>query len=145
MNESLPFGINEIKKLIPHRYPFLLLDKVIHIVPNQSIISLKNISICNPVFQGHFPQEPIYPGVLLIESLAQASGILGNYGSTNKAKELLLTEVISARFRQKVVPGDTVYFFVSIEKKRRHFCWFSGEAKVNNEVILSVKFSAFMR
>ena len=145
MNQTFPLGINEIKQFIPHRYPFLLLDKIIDIIPNQSIISLKNISICNPIFQGHFPKEPIYPGVLLIESLAQASGILGNYSSQQKSQELLLTEIISARFRQKAVPGDTVYFFVRLDQQRRNFYWFSGEAKVNNEVILSVKFSASMR
>lgn len=145
MEHRLPFDINEIKKFIPHRYPFLLLDRVVELTAFKSIKALKNISMCDPVFQGHFPKEPVFPGVLLIEGLAQASGILGNFSCNRSSQDLLLTEIISARFRKKVIPGDTVYFIVNLDKQRGSFYWFSGQAKVSNDVVVSVKFSAYMK
>lgn len=142
---SLPFGVDEIQRCIPHRYPFLLLDQVIELVPGQHIVAIKNVSIADPILQGHFPNFPVFPGVLMIEAIAQASGILGRYSREHDYQEVLLTEISNCRFRQKVVPGDQLRFEVALEKKREPFYWFRGAALVAGRAIASVSISALMK
>lgn len=141
----LPFGVEQIQRCIPHRYPFLLVDQVIELVPNQSIVAVKNISISDPILQGHFPGFPVFPGVLMIEGMAQASGILGRYSRDHDYQEVLLTEITNCRFRQKVVPGDQIRFEVCLEKKREPFFWFKGNVTISGKSVASASISALMK
>jgi len=142
---QLPLDIVAIQNLIPHRYPFLLIDKVIALVPDQSITAIKNVSISDPILQGHFPTQPIYPGVLMVEGIAQSAGVLGVYSTTNKVKSVLLGAIQDARFRRIVEPGTTLRYEVNLEKKRGGFYWFKGLAYVDEEIAVSVTFSALMK
>ena len=144
-NKQFKLNIQEIQSFIPHRYPFLLIDRVIEITPYESILAMKNISISDPIFEGHFPNNPVYPGVMIIEGLAQASGVLGKYQCSDKINDVLLTEIGDARFRKKVIPGDNLYYKVVKEKQKGPFYWFAGTATVDNEIVASVKFSAYMK
>jgi 3-hydroxyacyl-[acyl-carrier-protein] dehydratase len=141
----LPLGIEEIQGCIPHRYPFLLVDKVIELVPNESIVAIKNISMSDPILQGHFPNFPVFPGVLMIEGMAQASAILGRYSREQDFHQVLLTEISECRFRHKVVPGDQLRFEVSLEKKREPFFWFKGTVVIDGRSVASATFSALMK
>lgn len=139
---ELPLNIEDIKKCIPHRYPFLLVDRVSLIDPGKKIVARKAITITDGVFQGHFPDNPVYPGVLLIEGLAQTAAVLGNFTLPNGLKACLLTEVGKTRFRKPVVPGDLLEYEVNVTRMRPPFHWFEGIAKVDGEVAAIVSFSA---
>lgn len=138
---QFPIGIEDIKKYIPHRYPFLLVDRIIEYQPGERIIGLKNVSYNEPQLQGHFPGNPVMPGVLQIEALAQTSAVYGKLTQPD-AVGCLLTEVSSARFRRQVVPGDTMILDCRVEKQRKSFFWFAGEIKIDNDVAAVIKFSA---
>lgn len=138
---KLPLGVEDIKKLIPHRYPFLLVDRIIEYVPGERIVGIKNVSIGEPFLDGHFPGNPVMPGVLQIEALAQASAVFGRL-TEPLVEGCLLAEVSEARFRRMVIPGDTLRLDVKVEKRRKNFFWFSGEALVDGQVAAVVKFSA---
>ncbi|RUO22686.1 3-hydroxyacyl-[acyl-carrier-protein] dehydratase FabZ [Aliidiomarina iranensis] len=131
------FDITEIQKILPHRYPFALIDRVISYVPNTSLHAIKNITMNEPVFMGHFPGMPIFPGVLLLEAMAQATGLLGfkmmesNVGSN---EIYLFAGIDNARFKRQVVPGDRVDFHVEFVKERRGIWKFTGKASVDGEV-----------
>ena len=133
-------GINEIFKHLPHRYPFLMIDRVIECVPGVSLIALKNVSVNEPYFTGHFPQRPIMPGVLIIEAMAQATGILAF-----KTAEIMpsggtiyyLAAVDNARFKQPVEPGDQLILEVKLARTVRGIWKFSGEAKVGGKLVAS--------
>lgn len=142
---KLPMNTVAIQKCIPHRFPFLLIDKVISLTPNESIVAIKNVSISDPILQGHFPNQPVYPGVLIVEGIAQTAGVLCLYSVQQKFDNILLGEIQNARFRQVVEPGATLHYEVKIEKKRGTFYWFKGQALLENEVAASVSFSAFMK
>lgn len=137
----LPLGTEEIKKLIPHRYPFLLVDRIIEYVPGESIVGIKNVSIGEPYLDGHFPGNPVMPGVLQVEALAQASAVFGRLTEPT-VEGCLLAEISEARFRRLVVPGDTLRLDIKVEKRRKNFFWFIAEALVEGQVAASVKFSA---
>ncbi|MBY0430782.1 MAG: 3-hydroxyacyl-ACP dehydratase FabZ, partial [Rhodospirillales bacterium] len=100
--------INRVMQMIPHRYPFLMVDKVVQLVPNESAVGIKNVTINEPFFQGHFPQRPIMPGVLIIEAMAQTSAVLvvETLGEQAKGKLVYFMSVEGARFRRPVTPGD---------------------------------------
>jgi len=136
-NQLNTLDIQEIMALLPHRYPFLLIDKVLDYTPGESLTALKNVTINEPIFTGHFPGMPIFPGVLILEALAQATGILGFKTATERAKnELYLFAAIDeARFRKPVVPGDTMILEVKFLKERRNLWKFYGEAKVDGQVV----------
>ena len=142
---ELPFDIVKIQQCIPHRYPFLLIDRVIALEPHKSITALKNVSFSDPILQGHFPERPIYPGVLIIEAIAQASGVLGVYTNGQRSNEVLLAEVLDTRFRQIVEPGASLRYEVAIEKRRGAFFWFKGEAFIGDNLAASVRFAASMK
>lgn len=126
--------INEIKKIIPHRYPFLLLDRVLELETGKSCVALKNITVNEPYFQGHFPEEPVMPGVLIIEALAQAGAVailsLDNY----KGKTAYFGGIKNARFKRKVVPGDQLRLEVEITSMRMSMGMGVGTAYVGDEV-----------
>lgn len=134
--------IQDIKNYIPHRYPFLLVDKVKDYRIGESIHAIKNITNTEPILQGHFPGNPIVPGVIIIEGLAQASAILGRLTKGHECSSCLLMEISDTRFRKSVVPGDTLDFFIKVDKARGPFFWFAGEAKVEDTLIATAKFSA---
>jgi len=134
------FSINEIKALLPHRYPFLLVDRVLHWEEGKSLKALKNVSTNEPFFQGHFPARPIMPGVLVIEALAQASGLLAfkTTKRTNTDGSLFyLAGVDGVRFKRPIEPGDQLILDVEIVKSMRGIWKFKGTATVDGEVIAS--------
>jgi 3-hydroxyacyl-[acyl-carrier-protein] dehydratase len=141
----MELSLEDIVKVIPHRYPFLLIDKAIDIKPFESVVGIKCISISDPILQGHFPDKPIYPGVLLLEGLAQTSAVLSLHSNKKKPQNILLTEMGRSRFRRQVVPGDVVHYHVSIERIKTPFYWFKGSALVNGNVVVSTTFSACVR
>jgi 3-hydroxyacyl-[acyl-carrier-protein] dehydratase len=142
---DLPLDVIAIQKLIPHRYPFLLIDKVISIEIGRSVVAIKNVSMSDPILQGHFPGQPIYPGVLMIEGIAQTAAVLGVSSANDDVETILLSSVEEARFRRIVDPGTTLRYEVTLERRRGGFCWFSGFAYVDQELAVSVKLSAVMK
>jgi 3-hydroxyacyl-[acyl-carrier-protein] dehydratase len=137
--ELNPISLNEIKDLIPHRYPMLLIDKVVDHEPRKTLHAIKNVTINEPVFTGHFPELAIFPGVLILEALAQATGVLGFKSSEGRdEKEMyLFASIDKARFKQPVLPGDTMHLHVEFIKERRGMWKFYGEAKVDGKVVCS--------
>jgi len=137
-----PIGIDEILEYLPHRYPFLLVDKVLSVTPEESITAIKNVTINEPFFQGHFPQRPVMPGVLMIEALAQASGVL-IYATIKKLPDkdnwFYLAAIDNARFKRIVVPGDQLQLDVEIIKRKRDIWKFKGTASVDGELACSVE------
>jgi 3-hydroxyacyl-[acyl-carrier-protein] dehydratase len=138
--------VEQIKRLIPHRYPFLFLDRLTEIVPNESAVGIKNVTVNEPFFQGHFPTEPIMPGVLIVEALAQTAGALVCYslGDQDKNRKVYFMSVEDARFRKPVRPGDTIRLHVE-KKQQRGAVWkFTGAAKVDGAVVAEATFTAMI-
>lgn len=134
-------NVHEIQELIPHRYPMLLVDRVLDYEPGKSLHAIKNVTFNEPVFMGHFPELAIFPGVLILEALAQATGILGFKSSEARqdGEMYLFASIDKARFKQPVVPGDTMHLHVEFIKERRGMWKFYGEAKVNGKVVCSAE------
>ncbi len=130
---TLPIGIDGIRKLLPHRYPFLLIDRVTEFESGKRVRCYKNVSVNEPFFQGHFPDNPVMPGVLVIEALAQAGGILSNLSLIGDPRERLsyLVKVDAARFSRMVAPGDQLDLEVSIQREIRNMTLYSGVARVD--------------
>lgn len=129
--------IEEIRRFLPHRYPFLLVDRVLECVPGESITAIKNVSVNEPHFTGHFPQQAIMPGVLIIEALAQVTGLLGfRTMSEDPSEDILymLVGVDGVRFKRQVVPGDQLILKAKIERRSKVIWKFSCEATVNGEL-----------
>ena len=146
MNKFEVIDIEEIKRLIPHRYPFLLIDFVKGINLGKSAIGIKNVTINEPFFPGHFPKEPIMPGVLIIEALAQTAAVLV-VKTINQADEDLLVYFMSmnnTKFRKLVRPGDTLSLKVEVIQNRRNVWRFCGTALVSNEIVAESEFTAMM-
>lgn len=143
-NEIL--DVNKIMKLIPHRYPFLLIDKLKNIVPNQSAIGVKNVTINEELFQGHFPGHPIFPGVLIIEAMAQTAGclVVHSLGPSSEGKLVYFMTIDEARFRKPVGPGDQLELHVMVERSRGAVWKFKGEAKVDGQLHAEATFSAMI-
>jgi 3-hydroxyacyl-[acyl-carrier-protein] dehydratase len=132
--------IQKIQSLLPHRYPFLLVDRVIESEPGKRLVAIKNVTVNEPFFQGHFPSKPVMPGVLLIEAMAQATGLLA-MESAEVPKEAIyyLVGVDKARFKSPVVPGDQVHLEVEVIKNRREIWVFSATAKVDGKMVASAE------
>ncbi|MGX7244852.1 3-hydroxyacyl-ACP dehydratase FabZ [Enterococcus quebecensis] len=128
-------NIQEIKEIIPHRYPFLLLDTVEEIVVGEKVIAKKNVTINEPFFQGHFPGEPVMPGVLILEALAQAGAVALLSMPNFKGKTAYFGGIDKAKFRQKVVPGDTLVLEVEIKKVKSIAGIGKGTATVNGKKV----------
>ncbi|MGB5444088.1 MAG: 3-hydroxyacyl-ACP dehydratase FabZ [Psychromonas sp.] len=135
-NELNSLDIKEIMDLLPHRYPFLLIDRVIDYVPKERLHGIKNISFNEPQFTGHFPGTPIYPGVMILESLAQATGVLAfaTFGKPAENELYFLASMDKVRFRRPVVPGDVLHLEVIYLKDRRGMGKFECVAKVDGEI-----------
>ena len=132
--------IYEVLQHLPHRYPFLMIDKVLECRVGESLTGVKNVSYNEPYFQGHFPHRPVMPGVLILEALAQATGILAFRTSNARPTEgslYYLVGIDEARFKQPVVPGDQLILKVDVIKSKRGVWKFNGEAIVDNNVVAS--------
>ena len=138
---SLPVNVEQIQELLPHRYPFLLVDRVIELEPDQRVVTLKNVTINEPFFNGHFPGHPVMPGVLLVEAMAQAAGLLtqlSNRIKGNNASPLFyLVKVDNARFSAPVVPGDQLRLEVSVKRVMRGMGLFAARTVVDGKEVAS--------
>jgi 3-hydroxyacyl-[acyl-carrier-protein] dehydratase len=132
--------IYEVLKHLPHRYPFLLIDRVLQATPGESLVALKNVTINEPFFQGHFPQRAVMPGVLIMEAMAQAAGLLA-YRTDNSLERpgslYYFVGLDNVRFKRPVEPGDQLLFEVRLLKTRRGIWMFAGEARVDGVVVAS--------
>jgi beta-hydroxyacyl-ACP dehydratase FabZ len=135
----------EIQSLLPHRYPFLLVDRVHELEPDRRIVGVKNVTINEPFFQGHFPGRPVMPGVLILEAMAQVGGILAFKSMGNVARPVVyLTGVDNAKFRKPVVPGDQLRLEVEVVKKRAPFWKMQGKAFVDTELVCEAEVTAMV-
>jgi 3-hydroxyacyl-[acyl-carrier-protein] dehydratase len=143
---SVDIDIVQVMEMIPHRYPMLMIDRVINIVPNVSAIGLKNVSINESFFQGHFPKRPVMPGVLIIESMAQTAAVLvvQTLGKEAEGKLVYFMTIDEARFRKPVTPGDTLHIHVTKLQQRRNVWRFRGEAKVNGTLCAEATYAAMI-
>jgi len=135
--------IAEIMKNLPHRYPFLLVDRILELQPKEFIKGVKNVTINEPFFTGHFPGQPIMPGVLIIEAMAQVAGLLA-YKSGIEGKSMYFMSIENAKFRRPVVPGDQLIFELRAVKQRGPVWKFSGTASVDQKVVSEADFTAMI-
>ncbi|WP_455756616.1 3-hydroxyacyl-ACP dehydratase FabZ [Sulfurimonas sp.] len=145
----MTMDVMEIQEIIPHRYPFLLLDRVTAVTQNESLIGYKNVTIGDNVFQGHFPGHPIYPGVMILEGMAQAGGILA-FKSMDMSKEEAANKVVyfmsidKAKFRSPVKPGDKLEYRISVIKHKGAIWMLKGEAYVDDKIVSEAELKAMI-
>ena len=135
---TLPVCINEIQRLLPHRYPFLLVDRVVELEPNKRILAYKHVSINEPFFQGHFPGRAVMPGVLVVEAMAQAGGLLTQLSKSvddDPEQAFYLVKVDNAKFTRMVVPGDRLDLDVVLKRQIRNMAQYIGIARVDGEQV----------
>jgi len=137
--------INEILSLMPHRYPVLLVDRVIEFEETKRIVAIKNVTINEPFFQGHFPGRPIMPGVLILEAMAQAGGVLAFKSFPGMKGTVFFTGIDGARFRKPVIPGDQLRFVVDVVKHRREIWVFEAKAYVGDDVVAEARIMAMLK
>lgn len=150
MSQELQLDIAGIMSRLPHRYPFLLVDRVLDIVPGESIVAIKNVTINEPFFQGHFPHMPVMPGVLIVEALAQAAALFSFISEDGKPLDpektaYYLVGVDNARFRTPVVPGDQLMLHVNADRISKALCKYTAEARVDGNVVASAKIMCAIR
>ncbi len=140
-------NITEIQSLLPHRYPFLLIDRVTDYQEGKYLIGLKNVSVNEPQFTGHFPQLPVFPGVLILEAMAQATGLLAfkTFGAPKENELYYFASIDDAKFRKPVTPGDQLMIEVEFVKERRGIALFNGIAKVDGDVVCSAQLKCARR
>lgn len=134
--------IEKIKKYLPHRYPFLMIDRVLEVVPGKSITAIKNVSANEPYFSGHFPRMAVMPGVLMVEAMAQTSGIL-TYATLETVPEeelYFLAGIDNVRFKRLVIPGDQLHLHIELTKHRLDVWKFTGTASVDGEIACTAEF-----
>ncbi len=138
--------VGRIMELIPHRYPILMIDRMLDVVSGQSATGVKNVSINEPFFQGHFPDHPVMPGVLIIEAMAQTAGalVVHTLGPEAEGRVVYFMSIEWARFRKPVVPGDQLLVFVKKLARRANAWKFSGQAKVDGTVVAEATYSAMI-
>lgn len=147
MKSELPtIDIMRIMDMIPHRYPILLVDRIVDYVEDESAVGLKNVTFNEPHFQGHFPRMPVMPGVLIVEAMAQTSAILvvQTMGKAAEGKLVYFMSIDQAKFRKPVTPGDTMYIHVKKERSRGGVWKFKGEAKVDGVLCAEATYSAMI-
>ena len=147
MTELVSVDIQRILEMIPHRYPFLLIDKVVDIAVDDSAVGIKNVTMNEPQFTGHFPEQPIMPGVLIIESMAQTAAILvvQTLGEDAEGKLVYFRSIDTARFRKPVVPGDVMHIHVKKKQSRGPVWKFESEVRVNDQVVAEATIAAMIR
>jgi 3-hydroxyacyl-[acyl-carrier-protein] dehydratase len=137
--------MDDLLRLLPHRYPFLMIDRVIEIDRDQSCIGIKNVTGNEPFFPGHFPGRPVMPGVLMVEGMAQAAGaICGMLNSNARPPSVLLLTIDKAKFRQPVLPGQVIEYHMRIMTRRKRMWWYRGEAKVGGEIVAEAEVGALL-
>ena len=137
--------IAAILKMLPHRYPFLMIDRVHSMRSDEFVIGVKNVTINEPQFLGHFPERPVFPGVLMIEGMAQTAGALCVHASKSaRPKIVYFMTIDKAKFRKPVGPGDTVEFHLKKINQRRNMWWYRGEAKVKGVIVCEAEVSAML-
>jgi 3-hydroxyacyl-[acyl-carrier-protein] dehydratase len=143
---SRPFDIKRVMAALPHRYPMLLVDRVESLDPDKGIVAIKAVTINEPFFQGHFPARPIMPGVLIVEALAQAAGVLAveSLGLSGSGKLVYFMAIDGAKFRQPVEPGVLLRLEVDFVQKRSTVCKFAGRALVGDKVAAEANFTAMI-
>jgi 3-hydroxyacyl-[acyl-carrier-protein] dehydratase len=137
--------IATVLKMLPHRYPFLMVDRVIEMNGDESAIGIKNVTFNEPQFMGHFPGNPVFPGVLMIEGMAQTAGVMCiASGVVGKAKAVYFMTIDKAKFRKPVVPGDVIEYHLKRKARRRNMWWYTAEAKVKGEVVAEAEVGAML-
>lgn len=144
--ELSAMSIGEILKSLPHRYPFLMIDKIIEIDGDETAIGIKNVTFNEPIFQGHFPENPIFPGVLIIEGMAQTAGaiVIHNDAGVGKKNIVLMLGVDKAKFRKPAGPGDVIEFHIAKIQRRRNVGRYKAEAIVAGVVIAEAEITAMI-
>ncbi len=144
------YNVVEIQEILPHRYPFLLVDRITELTPGEYIEGLKNVSISEPVFQGHFPDHPIYPGVMIIEGMAQAGGVLAFKSMDGVTKEDIQKKVVyfmsidKAKFRAPVTPGDQLVYKINVIKNKGAIWQLDAKAYVDDKVVAQAELKAMI-
>lgn len=138
--------VMRIMQMIPHRYPFLMIDRVVDLVPDHSAVGIKNVSINESYFQGHFPRQPVMPGVLVIECMAQTAAVLvvETLDGAAAGKLVYFMAIEDCRFRKPVVPGDRLHIHVTKTRRRGNVWKFSGEARVDGTLMAEARFTAMI-
>jgi len=138
--------INEILKTLPHRFPMLLIDRVVKIRADYSGIGIKNVTFNEPPFQGHFPERPVYPGVMMIEAMAQTAGVIGikSVDGTEKPRAVYFLTIDKCKFRKPVMPGDTIEYHMTSIGRRKTMWWFHGDARVNGATVAEADVGAML-
>jgi 3-hydroxyacyl-[acyl-carrier-protein] dehydratase len=137
--------IDEIRKLLPHRYPFLLVDRIVEIELSKRIVGIKNVTFNEPFFTGHFPEKPIMPGVLILEAMAQAGGVLAFKSFPGMEGSVFFTGIDDARFRKPVIPGDQLRLVVEVVRHRREIWVFDGKAFVDDDIVAEARIMAMLK
>ena len=146
INSHNAIETEQIIEMIPHRYPFLMIDRVIEIIPNKSAVGIKNVTINEPYFKGHFPNNPIMPGVLIIEAMAQTAAVFVIHGlkESNENKLVYFMSIETARFRKPVIPGDTLKINVFKKQSRGNVWKFESKVHVEENLVAESRFSAMI-
>ena len=140
---EIVLDILEIQKVLPHRYPFLLVDRIVELVPMERVVGIKNVTMNEPFFQGHFPGNPIMPGVLILEAMAQTGGfLLLNTEHDPSGKLVYFTGINHVKFRKPVLPGDQLRFEVEFLRRKRNICKMQGKAFVDNKMVCEAELTA---
>jgi 3-hydroxyacyl-[acyl-carrier-protein] dehydratase len=139
--------IADILRVLPHRYPFLLVDRLIRMRGDESAVGIKNITANEPQFQGHFPDNPVFPGVLILEGLAQTAGALYllTHPQSSETSTIYLLTIDKAKFRKPVVPGDTLEYHVKWIANKKQIRWFRGEAMVQGQMVAEAEIGVMLR
>jgi 3-hydroxyacyl-[acyl-carrier-protein] dehydratase len=143
---GIAIDINRVMEMIPHRYPILMVDRILSIVPGEGAVALKNVTMNEPHFQGHFPGFPVMPGVLIVEAMAQTAAIVvvEALGDQSKGKVVFFMSIDEAKFRKPVVPGDSMHIHVKKVQARGPVWKFTGEAMVDGKLCAEATFSAMI-
>jgi len=138
--------IAAILEALPHRYPFLMVDRIFGMRGDEVAIGVKNVTVNEPQFLGHFPGQPVFPGVLIIEGMAQTAGVLciRSRGKVERPKAVFFLTIDKAKFRHPVVPGDTIEYHMSKIRRRGNMWWFRGEAKVAGQIVAEAEVGALL-
>jgi 3-hydroxyacyl-[acyl-carrier-protein] dehydratase len=145
-NPGVTIDIHRIVEMIPHRYPFLMVDRLLEVIPGESAVGLKNVTANEPFFQGHFPGRPVMPGVLIIEAMAQTAAVIvvASLGQSAEGKLVYFMSIENARFRKPVEPGDQLRLICRKERQRANVWRFTGEARVGDTVVAEAVYTAMI-